>query len=124
LALRDRFKPQQLAKRAVPDLLMVGSGYTYLQEFFRNLVQAAVRQNMVDMIGLGRMMLSYPTLPADVLAAKSLFRKQVCRTFSDCTTAPRNGLQSGCYPLDPYYKETPEAQIVMQLRRDILDDKP
>ncbi len=111
-------------KRAVPDLLMVGSGYTYLQEFLPNVAQAAVRQNMIDVIGLGRMVLSYPGLPADVLAAKSLVRKQVCRTFSDCTTAPRNGLQSGCYPLDPYYKETPEAQIVKQLRRDILDDKP
>jgi NADPH2 dehydrogenase len=28
----------------------------------------------------------------------------VCRTFSDCTTAPRMGLPSGCYPLDEYYK--------------------
>ena len=25
----------------------------------------------------------------------------ICRTFSDCTTAPRKGLVSGCYPLDP-----------------------
>jgi NADPH2 dehydrogenase len=68
-------------KRAVPDLLMVGSGYTYLQEFLPHVAQAAVRQNMVNMIGLGRMVLSYPTLPADVLAAKSLVRKQVCRSF-------------------------------------------
>ena len=37
-------------------------------------------------------------------------RKRVCRTFSDCTTAPRNGLISGCYPLDPYYKALPERE--------------
>ena len=30
-------------------------------------------------------------------------RTLVCRTFSDCTTAPRNGLRSGCYPLDEFY---------------------
>jgi hypothetical protein len=35
-------------------------------------------------------------------------RKQICRTFSDCTTAPRNGMVSGCYPLDPLYKSRPE----------------
>ena len=32
--------------------------------------------------------------------------KLLCRTFSDCTTAPRNGLPSGCYPLDDYYKSS------------------
>ena len=32
----------------------------------------------------------------------------LCRTFSDCTTAPRNGLVSGCYPLDDFYKDLPE----------------
>jgi hypothetical protein len=32
----------------------------------------------------------------------------LCRTFSDCTTAPRNGLVSGCYPLDAFYKDSPE----------------
>ena len=63
--------------------------------------QAVVRTGGADFIGLGRMALSYPEMPADVLAGRPLRRKQICRTFSDCTTAPRNGLVSGCYPLDP-----------------------
>ena len=57
---------------------------------------------------LGRMALSYPDLPADVLAGRPLEPRQLCRTFSDCTTAPRNGLVSGCFPLDPFYKEHPD----------------
>ena len=32
----------------------------------------------------------------------------MCRTFSDCTTAPRSGLVSGCFPIDPFYKEHPQ----------------
>jgi hypothetical protein len=55
------------------------------------------------------MVLSYPELPADVLAGRPLDRKRICRTFSDCTTAPRMGLPSGCYPLDSYYVRRPEA---------------
>ena len=35
-------------------------------------------------------------------------RSRICRTFSDCTTAPRKGLVSGCYPLDEFYKSLPE----------------
>jgi hypothetical protein len=72
---------------------------------------------MVDSVGLGRMVLSYPELPADVLTGKVLARKKVCRTFSDCTTAPRNGIVSGCYPLDPFYKEMPEHEQLKELKR-------
>ena len=60
------------------------------------------------MVGLGRMVLSYPQLAADTLAGRSFESRLVCRTFSDCTTAPRNGLVSGCFPLDPFYKEHPQ----------------
>ena len=48
--------------------------------------------------------LSYPDLPADVLSGRRLRRAAICRTFSDCTTGPRMGMVSGCYPLDPFYE--------------------
>ena len=44
----------------------------------------------------------------DVLAGRGMQRKRLCRTFSDCTTAPRNGMVSGCYPLDHHYKKSPQ----------------
>jgi NADPH2 dehydrogenase len=91
-------------KAGFPDLYLVGTGYTYLQDFLPNVAQAVVRQGWIDSVGLGRMVLSYPELPADVLQGKPYNHKKVCRTFSDCTTAPRNGLPSGCFPLDEYYK--------------------
>jgi 2,4-dienoyl-CoA reductase-like NADH-dependent reductase (Old Yellow Enzyme family) len=97
-------------KRRRPNLLFVGSGYSYLQDWLPNVAQAAVRSGWVDFVGLGRMVLSYPDLPAHVLEGKPLERKRICRTFSDCTTAPRIGLASGCYPLDPFYKALPEAR--------------
>jgi 2,4-dienoyl-CoA reductase-like NADH-dependent reductase (Old Yellow Enzyme family) len=95
-------------KARFPNLCFVGSGYTYLQEFLPHVAQAVVRAGWTDMVGLGRMMLSYPELAADVLAGRPLQRKRLCRTFSDCTTAPRNGMISGCFPLDTHYKKSPE----------------
>lgn len=103
-------------KQANPDLVIVGSGYSYLQDWLPRVAQAVVRQEMVDAVGIGRMVLSYPDLPADVLAGRPLQRKRICRTFSDCTTAPRNGLVSGCYPLDPFYKERPEAAVLAAIK--------
>ena len=105
------------AKAAVPGLVMVGSGYTYLQEYAAHAAQAVVRQGWTDIVGLGRMVLSYPELPADALAGKKLTRTRICRTFSDCTTAPRNGLRSGCYPLDDFYKRMePEASRMKAIK--------
>jgi NADPH2 dehydrogenase len=101
-----------------PRLLMVGSGYSYLQDWLPNVGQRVIRDGGADSIGLGRMVLSYPELPADVLAGRPLARKRICRTFSDCTTAPRNGIVSGCYPLDPFYKQRPEREVLMRVKRD------
>jgi len=106
------------AKAAVPELPLVGSGYTYLQEFLPHVAQAAVREGWIDIVGIGRLVLSYPTFPADVLAGSTLRRGGICRTFSDCTTAPRNGLRSGCYPLDAFYKRLePEASQVKAIKQ-------
>ena len=103
-------------KRLHPRLLTVGSGYSYLQEWLPHVGQKVVREGMADFIGLGRMVLAYPELPADVLAGRPLARKRICRTFSECTTAPRNGMISGCYPLDPFYKERPERALLQVLK--------
>jgi 2,4-dienoyl-CoA reductase-like NADH-dependent reductase (Old Yellow Enzyme family) len=108
-------------KQRFPQLAVVGSAYSYLQEWLPNVGQRVVRDGGADFVGLGRVVLSYPELPADVLAGRPLARKKVCRTFSDCTTAPRNGLVSGCYPLDPYYKELPEADQLAEVKRSQPD---
>lgn len=103
-------------KRQFPDLIFVGSGYTYLQEFLPHVAQAAVREGWVDSVGLGRMVLSYPDMPLDIMRGQKLKRKLVCRTFSDCTTAPRNGMISGCYPLDDHYRKSPEGEQLKQIK--------
>jgi 2,4-dienoyl-CoA reductase-like NADH-dependent reductase (Old Yellow Enzyme family) len=103
----------------VSKLACVGSGYSYLQDWLPNVAQAVVRLGMIDFVGLGRSTLSYPELPAEILKGCALNPKRFCRTFSDCTTAPRKGLISGCYPLDPYYKSLPEAETVKQIKKDL-----
>jgi len=104
-------------KRRFPNLLMVGSGYTYLQDFLPNVAQAAVREGWVDFVGLGRMVLSYPELLWEASGGTQIRRKLICRTFSDCTTAPRNGLPSGCYPLDEYYKDSDLAEKLKDAKK-------
>lgn len=99
----------RVLKGRFPELIIVGTGYSYLQDFLPNVAQAAVRMGWTDSVGLGRMLLTYPEMLWDVIDGRPLQHKRVCRTFSDCTTAPRNGLPSGCYPLDAHYKKSAMA---------------
>jgi len=99
-------------KSRYPELTIVGTGYSYLQEWLPNVAQHYVRTGQVDFVGLGRMVLAYPDFVGDVLCGKPLDPKRLCHTFSDCTTGPRNGLVSGCFPLDPFYRSHPQAELV------------
>ena len=107
----------RICKEACPDLPMVGSGYSYLQEYLPQVAQAVIRQGWIDAVGLGRMVLSYPDMPCDTLREGITKRKKICRTFSDCTTAPRSGIVSGCYPLDNHYRQLDEAKQLALLGR-------
>ncbi len=106
-------------KQRYPQMLVVGSGYTYLQEWLPHVGQHYVRTGQVDFVGLGRLVLSYPELPYDVVHGEKLQLKKLCRTFSDCTTAPRNGLVSGCYPLDPFYKTHPQHKALKAAKQKL-----
>lgn len=105
------------------DLTFIGSGYSYLQDWLPEVAQAVVADGRTDMVGLGRMILSYPHLAADVLAGKETDRRLICRTFSDCTTAPRSGLVSGCYPLDDFYKQRPERIELAAVKRRVREER-
>ena len=106
-------------KAMFPELVFVGSAYSYLQEWLPHVGQYNVRNGLTDFVGLGRVALAYPDLPADVLKGVPLRRKSFCRTFSDCTTGPRLGLVSGCYPLDPFYADHPDALRLKNVKANI-----
>ena len=109
----------RLLKAAAPKgLILVGSGYSYLQEYLPHVAQYVVRHGWADIVGLGRMALSYPKMLADAIGSGTLDKRSICRTFSDCTTAPRYGLISGCYPLDKFYAGKPESAKLKEIKSE------
>jgi NADPH2 dehydrogenase len=106
MAVALHMEATRALKQRFPNLIFVGTAYSYLQDFLPHVAQAAIREGWVDLVGLGRMVLTYPELLWDAAEGRCIEHKRVCRTFSDCTTAPRKGLPSGCYPLDSYYKSS------------------
>ncbi len=104
-------------KARFPKMILVGTGYSYLQEYLPHVAEYYVRNGHVDSVGLGRAVLSYPGMLADATGNGKLEPRLICRTFSDCTTAPRNGLRSGCYPLDDYYKNFEDAPKLKEIKK-------
>jgi 2,4-dienoyl-CoA reductase-like NADH-dependent reductase (Old Yellow Enzyme family) len=97
-------------KSQLPEgMAIIGSGLSYLQEYLPHVCQALLREGWTDMVGLGRVVLSYPDILNDAMNQGELKKRFICRTFSDCTTAPRKGLPSGCFPLDDFYAQGENA---------------
>lgn len=115
--VKERLSKAQCSIPNVQCPIVIGTAYSYLQEYLPHVAQYAVRNGWTDMVGLGRMVLSYPEMLADATTKGALTPKLICRTFSDCTTAPRNGIISGCYPLDDHYKARPEFQQLKAVKK-------
>ncbi len=93
-------------QQAFPGVPMVGSGYSYLQEFFGHAGAANVRDGRITFVGVGRAALPQPDFARQLRENGRLDRKRVCRTFSYCTAlmrAKHNELgqfATGCPPFD------------------------
>ena len=100
------FRATETIQRAYPDLAVIGTGYSYLQEFLPAAAAANVRDGRVAIVGVGRATLAQPDWVRQLLDHGKLDRKRVCRTFSYCTALmrakdhPLGQYPTGCPPFD------------------------
>ena len=100
------FRLASQVQQAFPHLAVVGSGYSYLQEFLPHAGAANLRDGRITFVGVGRAALPMPDFALQLKQHGKLDRKRVCRTFSYCTAlmrAKHNELgqfATGCPPFD------------------------
>jgi NADPH2 dehydrogenase len=88
------------------NLPVVGSGYSYLQEFMPQAGAANIRDGRVTFVGIGRASLAQPDFARQLREHGKLERLRVCRTFSYCTALMRSKhnqlgqFATGCPPFD------------------------
>jgi NADPH2 dehydrogenase len=93
-------------QRGYPSLPMVGSGYSYLQDYLFHAGAANIREGSITIVGVGRAALPQPDFARRLLDDGRLDRKRVCRTFSYCTALMRSKhnelgqFATGCPPFD------------------------
>ncbi|MFO0935736.1 MAG: NADH:flavin oxidoreductase [Gemmataceae bacterium] len=106
LGVDRHFRATETIQRAHPGFPLVGTGYSYLQEFLPQIAAANVHDNRVTLVGVGRATLSQPDWVRQLRDHGKLDRKRVCRTFSTCTALmrakhhPTGQFPTGCPPFD------------------------
>ncbi|MBS0264491.1 MAG: NADH:flavin oxidoreductase [Planctomycetes bacterium] len=106
LGVARHFRIARQIQAAVPEIPVVGSGYSWLQDFAPHAAAANVAAGYVSLAGFGRATLAHPDFARTLAAEGRLNRKQICRTFSYCTAMmrakqhPLGQFPTGCPPFD------------------------
>jgi 2,4-dienoyl-CoA reductase-like NADH-dependent reductase (Old Yellow Enzyme family) len=106
LGVARHFACTAAVQRKYPGLSVVGSGYSWLQEFAFRAGAANVAAGQVSFVGIGRGALSQPDFARRLQQGIPLDAKRLCRTFSFCTALMRSKhndlgqFATGCPPFD------------------------
>ncbi len=87
-------------KQAHPDLIVLGTGYSWLRQYLGNVAAAVIRRGWADIVGVGREAFAYPDFCRHLLTNGALDPRRVCITCSRCTQIMHDDGQTGCVPFD------------------------
>ena len=87
-------------RAAVPEVMAVSSGNSYLRQFSANLAAGMVESGKADLAGFGREAFAYPEFPHDILEKGCMDSKKCCITCGKCTELMRAGSMAGCVVRD------------------------
>lgn len=88
-------------KKMVPEVPVVGAGYTYLRQFGVQAAAYGLENGHIDMMGIGRQAFACPRMISDILEEIKPDPRKLCVACSKCTQIMRNGGQTGCPVRDP-----------------------
>ena len=100
-------------QKAVPEALVVGTGYSWLREFSPYVASWVMQTGGASLIGYGRQFIAYPDFARDIIEHGKLDSKKVCVTCSKCSFLKRDIGTCGCPIRD--------GEAYMQMYKDVYD---
>ena len=97
-------------KKEVPQMIIMGTGYTWLRQFAPYVAAYVKKNEMADIIGFGREALAYPDFANDIFMNNQMIANKSCICCGKCTELMRAGSTPGCVVRDtkvylPLYKQ-------------------
>jgi len=87
-----------------PDMIIIGSGYSYFRQFGGNIASGVVQKGMADACGFGRMSFANPEFAKQIFQNNSIEKDKSCIACSKCSQFMREGRSTGCAVRDPEYR--------------------
>lgn len=87
-------------QQAVPDVPVVGSGFSWLRHFWPAVASAAIRAGWMRIAGLGREAFAFPGFAREVIETGRIQPRHCCIACSRCSELMRAGKPTGCVPFD------------------------
>ncbi|MFX0074462.1 MAG: flavin oxidoreductase/NADH oxidase [Candidatus Hermodarchaeota archaeon] len=87
-----------------PDMIIIGSGYSYFRQFAGNIASGIIQKGMADICGFGRMAFANPEFAKQIFQNNTIEKTKSCITCSKCSQFMREGKSTGCAVRDPQYK--------------------
>lgn len=85
---------------AIPDLPVIGSGFSYLRQFSTNLAAGMIEKQRCAMAGFGRLAFAHPDFIREVRENGAMDAKKTCLTCGGCAALLRAGIPAGCVVRD------------------------
>jgi NADPH-dependent glutamate synthase beta subunit-like oxidoreductase/2,4-dienoyl-CoA reductase-like NADH-dependent reductase (Old Yellow Enzyme family) len=83
-------------QKTVPDMVVVGTGYSWLRSLLPYVGAASKKNGKVTVVGAGRMSFAYPDFPYDIIKKGRMDPDKCCIGCSGCTQIMRDGGMAGC----------------------------
>jgi 2,4-dienoyl-CoA reductase-like NADH-dependent reductase (Old Yellow Enzyme family) len=114
-----------VVQRAVPDVPVVGTGYSWLRHLFPHVAAGVVAQGGVALVGLGRLALAYPDYVKDLAEKGALDPDKTCAACSGCSQMMHDGGRVGCrvHDSDIYAEEYRQGRARAATRRRAKDKR-
>jgi 2,4-dienoyl-CoA reductase (NADPH2) len=87
-------------QKEFPKLPIVGTGYSWLRQFFPSVGAAVLQNRMASLIGVGRSAFAYPEAPLDLMKKGKINPRKACISCSRCSEMMRMGGIVGCVMKD------------------------
>ncbi|MCD6252864.1 MAG: NADH:flavin oxidoreductase [Thermotogae bacterium] len=103
-------KLAKLVSEETKNVLVVGTGYSWLREFAPYVAAAMIENGWSHLVGFGRQAFAYPDFAGDILERGRLDREKLCITCNKCAELKAATMNCGCVVRDaqvygPIYNE-------------------
>ncbi|MFH0991698.1 MAG: NADH:flavin oxidoreductase [bacterium] len=109
LGIDRHFRITEQIQKAYPDVVTVGTGYSWLRQYLAYAGESNIRRGRVGIVAVGRGAIAYPDYAKDIIATGKMNSSKVCIAVSHCTNLMRSKhnemgqYPAGCVPRDPIY---------------------